>query len=319
MTIERYNSSTMCAEWDSFVSRQAVQASFQHLRGYMDYHSDRFADYSLVARRGGHIVAVLPACRIGSELWSHAGLTYGGWLTDPRHIDANTMLELWQLMTQALQADGITALHYKTAPAIYAAYPADEDRYALFRAGAVLETAQVASVIDLHRPIPYNENMRRNARKAVKAGITIAPSDDYAGYWALLESVLAERHDAAPVHTLAEITMLAARFPHNIGLLTATDADGCMVAGVVTYATGDRVMRSQYIAADDRGCRCGALALLFERLIADSADAGYRYVDFGTSNEQGGLILNAGLLRQKAAMGGRAVACESYRLCIAPR
>ena len=309
----------MRGEGDAFVSQQAVQASFQHLRDYMDYHSDRFPDYSLVAREHGRIVAVLPACRLGSELWSHAGLTYGGWLTEARHIDANIMLELWQQMTGALQADGITAVHYKPAPAIYAAYPADEDRYALFRAGAVIEASQVASVIDLQSPIPYNENMRRNARKALKAGITIAPSHDYGGYWQLLSGVLAERHGAAPVHTLAEITMLADRFPHNIGLLTATDAGGCMIAGVVTYATAGRVMRSQYIAANDRGCDCGALALLFEHLIADSIRDGYRYLDFGTSNEQGGLILNAGLLRQKAAMGGRAVACESYRLCIAPR
>ncbi len=50
----------MAEEWDRFVSR-SLQPSFLLLRGYMDYHSHRFADYSLIARRGGRILAMLPA------------------------------------------------------------------------------------------------------------------------------------------------------------------------------------------------------------------------------------------------------------------
>ena len=49
-TVERYAPS-MAAEWDDFVSR-ARNATFLFRRGYMDYHADRFNDFSLVARDG---------------------------------------------------------------------------------------------------------------------------------------------------------------------------------------------------------------------------------------------------------------------------
>ena len=52
-------------DWDLFVN-QSKNGTFLHLRGYMDYHSDRFADYSLMAWQNGKIIALLPASRQGS-------------------------------------------------------------------------------------------------------------------------------------------------------------------------------------------------------------------------------------------------------------
>ena len=78
-TVERYAPS-MAAEWDDFVSR-ARNATFLFRRGYMDYHADRFNDFSLVARDGSQrIVALLPANAAGDCIESHGGLTYGGWI-----------------------------------------------------------------------------------------------------------------------------------------------------------------------------------------------------------------------------------------------
>ena len=45
--IERYNPCHR-KEWDEFVET-AKNSSFLHRRAYMDYHSHRFADYSLMA------------------------------------------------------------------------------------------------------------------------------------------------------------------------------------------------------------------------------------------------------------------------------
>ena len=46
-------------EWNSFVAR-ARNATFLFDRRYMDYHADRFTDHSIVFRRKGHVVALLP-------------------------------------------------------------------------------------------------------------------------------------------------------------------------------------------------------------------------------------------------------------------
>ena len=44
----------------------------------MDYHKERFEDYSLLCFKKGKLIAVLPANYKNSKLYSHQGLTYGG-------------------------------------------------------------------------------------------------------------------------------------------------------------------------------------------------------------------------------------------------
>ena len=57
MEIIRYNAS-MAAQWDEF-ARHSRNGTFMHQRNYMDYHSDRFTDCSLVAMRDGKPCAML--------------------------------------------------------------------------------------------------------------------------------------------------------------------------------------------------------------------------------------------------------------------
>src|SRR6185312_14851566 len=58
-SVERYTASRKL-EWDTFVSA-AKNATFLFSRDYMDYHSDRFNDHSLMIFNGRALVAVLPA------------------------------------------------------------------------------------------------------------------------------------------------------------------------------------------------------------------------------------------------------------------
>ena len=68
ITIERYTPSHR-AEWDDLVGRSR-NGTLLHERGYMDYHSDRFDDCSLLARDdAGRLLAALPANRSDGTLW----------------------------------------------------------------------------------------------------------------------------------------------------------------------------------------------------------------------------------------------------------
>lgn len=307
MEIKRYESS-LKPLWDDFVE-VSRQGTFLLKRDYMDYHADRFADFSLMAFDGGKLKAVLPANRRGDEVFSHQGLTYGGWLTPMKGFDGSAMLGMWDAMMEFFKAEGIVRLHYKTIPWIYARCGADDDRYALFRWGARMETCQVSSVINLREPMGFDSNARRNAAKARREGVAVAESGLFCVYWPLLTEVLLSCHNVNPVHTLDEIELLASRFPKNVRLYMATDADGEPLAGVVMYYS-EKVAHAQYIASSEHGKRVGALALLFEELICSCE--GVEYFDFGISCEQGGAVLNSGLLRQKSGFGGRGVTYESF-------
>jgi hypothetical protein len=75
-TVRRYQKSDYL-HWNTFVSK-AKNATFLLHRGFMDYHKDRFEDYSLMVFENEKLVAVLPANRVDGCVYSHQGLTYGG-------------------------------------------------------------------------------------------------------------------------------------------------------------------------------------------------------------------------------------------------
>jgi hypothetical protein len=201
------------AAWDRFVWASR-NGTFLLLRDYMGYHADRFSDAFLMFYEDDGPVALLPADRVDDVLWSHRGLTYGGFLIDG-WMPTPRMLRI----ADACFASECCRLHYRTMPSIYALSPAEEDR---FRAGAELYRRDVLSGIAAES--------RLSARSNVSAG----ESERWDVNWSLLVRRLAERYGRAPFHSLEEITLLHARFPKSIRLLVAEERDE-LLAGVVIY------------------------------------------------------------------------------------
>lgn len=308
MTPERYEARHQ-AEWDAFVAA-SKNGTFLLARGYMDYHADRFRDHSLLVREEGQLLAVLPAHEDGQRLISHGGLTYGGFLTGAT-MKVPLMLAAFEAVADYLLARGFRAWVYKTVPHIYHRQPAEEDRYALFLAGAALTRRDVLTVVDRRDRLPYQQRRVRSVQKARKQGLAAAEDSDFAGYWEVLARNLRARYNVAPVHAPAEIELLRARFPENIRLFTCRKA-GALLGGVVIYESA-RTAHVQYIASTDEGRDQGALDLVFDDLLT-RVYADKPYFDFGISNEEGGRRLNRGLIDQKEGFGARAVAHDQYEI-----
>ena len=309
MIVERYRDSDAAA-WDAFV-RASRNGTFLFERGYMDYHRDRFSDYSLLVRDPeGELVAVLPAHAAGDAAGSHNGLSYGGLVVGLR-TKVPLLLRAFEAVLLTLREAGFATLDYKTVPHIYHRQPAEDDRYALFLLGARVTRRDLLSVVNREDRLPYQHRRERGIKKAKAAGVGVQAEVDFAEFWDLLAATLAERFDAAPVHTRAEIQLLGDRFPANVRLHTAR-RDGDLLAGVVTYES-DRATHAQYIAASPAGRDVCALDLLFDHLLHDPA-ANQTYFDFGGSHEDGGRAINAGLIDQKEGFGARSVAHDHYRI-----
>lgn len=290
----------------------APTATFLHDRRYMDYHCDRFTDCSvMVFDDKGRAIAALPANVNGTEVVSHGGLTYGGWLVDNRHVTASVLLKVWEAALDHYRSAGYDKMLYKPVPDIYHRYPAQDDIYCLFRLGAVAEGVQISSAIDLRLPLGFDSNARRGAAYARKHGVTVGEGAELSDFWDILSVLLMERYGKSPVHTLDEMRLLMSRFPDRIRLHGAY-SDGRLVAGTLIYLT-HTVAHAQYICASPAGKELKALPLLFESVIGRYRGC-CRYFDFGISTEDGGRYLNEGLLRQKSGMGGRGVVYSAYRL-----
>ncbi len=305
--IERYTPQKQ-ALWDEFV-RRSKNGTFLFDRGYMDYHRDRFEDYSLIVYDADQVVALLPANRSETTLTSHGGLTYGGFISD-EHMKIPLMLSVFSAALTYCREAGFTQLRYKTIPYIYHRGPAQEDLYALFLCRAPLVERSALTVAARDR-FALQERRQRGARKAERAGLQICLSEDLGAYWRLLEETLRERHNARPVHTLPEIAQLHERFSGNIRLYACFEQHA-MVAGVLIFESGF-VARAQYIAANARGRELNALDLLFDNLL-NNVYPDKAYFDFGTSHDPGTHRLNFGLIDQKEGFGGRTVAQDTYRI-----
>ncbi len=300
--------------WDAFV-RASRNGTFLLERGFMDYHADRFHDHSLLLHEAsGQLAAVLPANEHDGVLHSHAGLTYGGFILGQQTGVAD-VLGMLDAVRKYLCNLGFTRLHYKTIPSIYHRQPSEDDRYALFRADAVLVRRDVLSVVAREDRLHYQERRIRGIKSARRLGVELAESMDFAGFWPMLDDVLRSRHGVSPVHSLAEIEYLHARFPTRIRLFTACHA-GATAAGVVVFES-DRVAHVQYIAVADAGRRLGALDAVFDYLLT-TVFAAKPWFDFGISNEDQGRTLNVGLVEHKEGFGARAVAHDYYTLECGP-
>lgn len=308
ITVKRYSIEERDTR-DTFVDA-SKNGTFMLKRGYMDYHADRFTDYSLMFYKDEKLVALLPASQHADELRSHGGLTYGGMIVD-RKMTVQLMLSVFETLRMYLSNNNISRLIYKRVPAIYYSYPSDEDLYALFRNDAQLIRRDISATIYLSDRIRFSERRKRGVKNAIKNGIVIRESLDYDSYVSMLAQVLQKYHDAKPVHTADELKLLANRFPENIKLFAAYQ-DEKMLAGIVAYIT-PQVVHAQYIANSDMGRQCGALDAVVDYMIEQYATT-KQYFDFGISTEQEGRFLNEGLMTQKQEFGGRVVAYDFYEI-----
>lgn len=308
--IVKYDAS-MEEMWNKFVA-ESRNGTFLFNRGYMDYHADRFSDSSRIALKNGKPVALLPAnITDDGVLHSHGGLTYGGWILPPAHLDGSGLLEIFENACDAWRAEGIKALDYKTVPCIYWSRPSAEDEYALFRLGACISETNLSAAIPLAEPVKFNKLRRRHLAKASHLPIEIVETDDIQAFMEMLADCLLQRHGALPVHSADQMRLLKSRFPDNIRM-HAVKYEGELQAGVCIYNTGI-VAHCQYIATTSRGRELNLLTPLFSKLIGGTY-AGCRYFDFGTSNEDHGRMLNEGLLRQKYSYGASGVVYNRYLL-----
>lgn len=314
MRVEAYNAGKEAA-WNDFVDR-SKNGTFLFNRQFMDYHSQRFCDVSLMFFDDhDNVVGLLPANAEGNRICSHGGLTYGGLIVGPRAVQTtvNTML---LLAIANYSRRGYSILEYAPTPHIYHTMPAEEDLYFLFRAGGVISRRAVSSALCPAFHPKQRQSRRGGVVRAMKSGVVVeevksTEAAEMAEFHAVLTNVLRERHGVSPVHSLHEMQLLSRRFPCNIHLFVAK-LHGEVISGAWVFES-IRVAHTQYLAATEEGLRLGAEDLLIDNLISS------RYVDkpwfdFGISTEKGGRYLNRSLIFQKEGFGARAICYDAYTL-----
>ena len=296
--------------WNAFIS-VAKNATFLFDRNFMDYHSERFQDYSLMVFDGDKLIAVLPANRVEDTVYSHQGLTYGGLiLTNKAKLSA--VISIFKNVLQFLNENSIEKLIVKTIPSFYSDYFSEEIEYCLFIVKAQLYRRDALSVLDLTKKNAIASNRMEGVKRGIKNELIVKEESNFELFWnEILIPNLASKHNAKPVHTLSEITKLKNLFPNNIRQFNVYKNEELL--GGTTVFVNKKVVHSQYISGNETKNVSGSLDFLHHHLIKE-VFKDYHFHDFGICNEYDGRKINKGLLFWKESFGAKTVIQNFYEV-----
>ena len=311
LQVRKYNQNFK-SRWNEF-NKLARNGNFLFDRNYMDYHSDRFMDHSiLLLDEKERIVACFPANEVEERIFSHQGLTYGG-LIQKKDQKIEVTLTLWDCILKYYKNLGYNEIIYKHFPSFLNDGLIQDTDYAMFLLKATLFRRDTAFVIEYKHQQKIASNYIREAKHAKKEGFYTEFSDDLSEFWGvILEPNLKSKFGVKPVHDLKEIQLLKNKFSNEIKFFGVYNAEDELVGGTLLYDFNS-VRHCQYISSTSEARSSGALNLLFIDLINHSKDS-FEYFDFGIANENDGKILNKGLASWKQRMGGRAMCHDFYRI-----
>ena len=298
-------------EWNNFITI-SKNGLFLFDRDYMEYHHSRFQDHSLLFYKKDRLIATFPANISNNILYSHAGLTFGGFIMD-RSLQTNDILAIFKELLQYSKEQQISCIRYKAIPSIYHTIPSEEDRYALYLQGGRLIQRDLSTSINFSEPLQVSPSRMRKIKQAEKKGLMVREDNNYREFWNILENNLKKKYHKKPVHTLEEICYLKKLFPDNIRLFACYE-NNQIVSGAVVYESRN-VAHIQYNASSDRGRQLSALDLVISHLIT-SIFVKKRYFDFGISTEEMGRIFNSDLVFYKESFGARAIVHDTYELIV---
>jgi hypothetical protein len=285
------------AEWNAFV-KQSVNGSFLLERDFMDYHQERFEDHSLMMFIEGQLMCCIPAHVKDGVFYSHRGLSYAGLIISDaavKNLDkiVNALLEYVKGLAFAKAELQLPPVSYQSINKVIA---------------AVLEHKGFISNRKLHnQSVALDQEIQVSPKKSIGyrngkfEGLRMEIPYDFRSFWEeVLIPQLAERYYSKPVHSLAEIELLAARFPENIIQYNVYREDA-LLAGITFFIKGN-IVKSQYTASSPDGLKTDAVAYIYMEAMKEFKEKGCSLMDYGPVNEKDGSV-NRGLQRFKKQLG----------------
>ncbi len=302
--------------WESFVA-QSSQGTLFHTRAFLAYHpAERFHDTSLLFFKKEKLLAVMPATLVLKDLArtlvSHAGASFGGLVT-LRDIS----LREQEALVAALMAHGreqkCSAIELTLPPSFYSASDDHSLAYAYYRAGFRYQRRELTQAVQLNTPREknYSAEFQRKLRRAQTLGVAVKESEDFAGFYEILQRNLAERHGAQPTHALAELVDLRQRLPARVRLFTA-HVEERMIAGILLFVCNVQAALAFYIGQRYEDQHYRAINLLAHEVMNWCELEGLAYFDFGTSTIN--MEPNWGLIDFREAAGARGFWRDRLRL-----
>ncbi|MGB4116682.1 MAG: GNAT family N-acetyltransferase [Polaromonas sp.] len=270
-------------EWDRGIE-SSVNGTLFHLRQFLGYHGDRFAQtarfYGFEGR--GKILARIAFAVVEQEgrrvFVSPYGGSYGGivFAQHPSLRDAigitDSLINLFDLLgvEEAFLANPIAASYQGSL---------DTASFALTFRGFSIAIRDVTSVFVRGLSVP-SERARRSAKKAMKLGVKIDWSPPIEDYWKVMMATY-RKHGVTPTHTFENILSLRTLLGERIRFPVAY-FEGEPAAAIGCFRVSRILDSAFYICQDPELQHSQALSLLISEQL-EKLDEEVKCFSFGTS------------------------------------
>jgi len=297
-------------EWDAFVLK-TNNGTFLHQRNYMDYHANRFDDYSIMIYKKNKLIGILPAHIIDNEIFSHNGLTYSEILYHNK-LHLADKIEIAQQLVEYLKNINIKQWHIKSIPNIFHRIPDDANLYIYPHLKSKINWIKPFFVIFTPSFRNINRNRKRSIASTKSLSLKISQDQNYLpDYWRIIEQNLATRHRANPVHLLTEMQLLIQKFPKEIQFFACL-SNNEILAGAIVYKFNNTA-HFQYIHANNQEDKRNAVDFLTNYLIEHYKNE-YTYISFGSAEKKG--FIDQGLSYWKESFGAQIINQYAYQIDI---
>jgi hypothetical protein len=164
----------------------------------------------------------------------------------------------------------------------------------------------------MKKDFAFSKDRKKCIRRSQNSNLVIREELNFELFWnEILIPNLAKKHQAKPVHTIEEITILQKKFPGKIRHFNVYYANK-IVAGTTVFIT-DNVAHPQYISGNERKNELGSLDFLYNHLITVVL-RDKNFFDFGPSHEDNGKKINEGILFWKESFGAKTTVQDYYEI-----
>lgn len=279
--------------WDNLVTESTL-GSVIHKRDFMEHHKDRFQDRSICFWNREELIAVIPGTSDGVTWSSHAGLTYGGFIS--RGNTPSELVHFSQELLKYLKNQGYKRATITLPSTSFCQESVVLQSYALQRIGFELAEVHLNQVFDPQKVLPKKKI--QNARTASNKGIKISDSrTNLREVYDIISQNLSTKYGRNPVHSIDELHHLIGKFPVDIKVYSA-NLDNQILGGAITF-NSNRCVNLQYLGVSEFGKRIRAQDLLLHSVINECIE-NRKYFSFGKSTSGDKAALNENLFKFKS-------------------
>ena len=300
-------------KWDKFVLKESVNGTVLQSKRFLDYHRERFHDCSLILEKGTTMVGVVPACLIeqdGKRIFSsHKGSTFGGIVIGKPFYNIENVEAIMDALEAYFVEQNYDEVWIKCTSDIFAYENSNLLQYYLFQRG-FFSFDEMSCYVDFQEYkeeiiTNFSSGRRRDYNYSLKAGLTfrrICSDAEIKEFYDILCANLVKHH-AKPVHSYEELLWFRVEILSEEAEFYGVFQEQQMIAGSMVFNFNNLTLHTQYLAADQTMLKCYPMNYLNASLITLARERGFRYMSFGTSNEDNGKVLNKSLAQFKEGFG----------------